>query len=79
MCKGIIGIIIGAITVGDILYYTNTADVLKPEIKSSIDSAKNVISEVDGKEVVGKAEEVTNKIKNVTDKIKMTNPLEPKE
>ena len=80
MGKGvIIGIIIGVIAAGIIITYTNTLDVLKPEIESSVDTAKNAISKVDGKEVVEKAEEVTGKIKNVTDQIKVTNPLEPKE
>jgi hypothetical protein len=75
----IIGIIIGVIVAGVIITYTNTLDVLKPEIESSVDTAKDAISKVDGKEVVDKAEEVTGKIKNVTDQIKVTNPLEPKE
>ena len=75
----IIGIIIGIIAVGGILLYTNTIDVLKPEIESSVDTAKDAISKVDGNDVVEKAEEVSNKIKDVTDQIKVTNPLEPKE
>ena len=75
----IIGIIIGIIAVGGILLYTNTIDVLKPEIESSIDTAKDAISKVDGNDVVEKAEEISNKIKDVTDQIKVTNPLEPKE
>ena len=80
MVKGIIiGIIIGIIVVGGILLYTNTLDVLKPEIESSVDTAKDAISKVDGNDVVEKAEEVSNKIKDVTEKIKVTNPLEPKE
>jgi hypothetical protein len=75
----IIGIIIGIIAVGGILLYTNTMDVLKPEIESSVDTAKDAISKVDGNDVVEKAEEISNKIKDVTDQIKVTNPLEPKE
>ena len=74
MIKGIlIGIIVVAIA-GLVLTYTNTYDVLKPEIESSVSTAKDVISKVNGSEVVEKAEEVTNKIKNVTDRIKVTNP-----
>jgi len=80
LAKGIIiGIIVGVIIVAGVLMYTNTAEVLKPEIETSVDKAKNTISQIEGKEVVKKAEEVTDKIKNVTDKIKVTNPLEPKE
>lgn len=80
MGKGIIiGIIIGIVAAGLILTYTNTFDVLKPEIESSVDTAKDAISKVDGAKVVEKAEEVTDKIKNTTDKIMVNNPLEPKE
>ena len=80
MGKGIlIGIIIGVVVAGLILTYTNTFDVLKPEIESSVDTAKDAISQVDGAQVVEKAEEVTEKIKETTDKIEVTNPLKPKE
>ena len=78
MAKGIIiGTIIGIIIVGGILLYTNTFDVLKPEIESSVDIAKDVVSKVDGGDVVEKAEQVSSKIKDVTEKIKITNPLDP--
>lgn len=77
MGKGIlIGILIGIVAAGFILTYTNTFDVLKPEIESSVDTAKDAISEVDGATVVEKAEEVTDKIKDTTDKIKVNNPLD---
>ena len=80
MGKGIIiGIIIGIVAAGLILTYTNTFDMLKPEIESSVDTAKDAISKVDGAKVVEKAEEVTDKIKDTTDKIRVNNPLEPKE
>ncbi|MCA9812869.1 MAG: hypothetical protein KC483_08420 [Nitrosarchaeum sp.] len=80
MVKGIIiGIVVGVIAIMGILAYTNAAEVLKPEIETSVDKAKDTISQIEGKEVVKKAEEVTDKIKNVTGKIKVTNPLEPKE
>jgi len=79
MVKGIIiGVIIGIIAISGILLYTNTFEVLKPEIESSVDTAKDAISRVDGNDVVEKAEEVSNKIKDVTEKIKVTNPLEPR-
>ena len=80
MTKGIvIGIIAGVIVIAGILIYTNTAEVLKPEIETAADKAKNTMSQIEGKEVVKKAEEVTEKIKNVTDKIKVVNPLESKQ
>jgi len=80
MGKGIIiGIIIGVVVAGLILTYTNMFDVLKPEIESSVDTAKDAISQVDGATVVEKVEEVTEKIKDTTDKIKVNNPLKLKE
>jgi len=78
MAKGtIIGIIIGVIAIGGILLYTNTLDVLKPEIESSVDTAKGTISKVNGNDVVEKAEQISNKINDMTEKIKMINPLDP--
>jgi len=80
VAKGIIiGIIIGVIAISGVVLYTNTLDVLKPEIESSVKTAKDAISRVDGDDVVEKAEEVSNKIKDVSEKIKVTNPLEPKQ
>ncbi len=75
MGKGIIiGIVVAVVATGLILTYTNAFEVLQPEVESSVDKAKDVISEVDGKDVVEKAEEASEKIKGVTDKIKITDP-----
>lgn len=80
MAKGIIiGIIIAIAAIGFILTYTNTYDVLKPEVESSVDIAKDAISQVDRDEVVEKVGEVSEKIKDVTGKIKVDNPLKPQE
>lgn len=59
------------------MFYTNTLDVLKPEIESSVDTTKDAISKVDGKDVVEKTEQISSKIKDITEKIKITNPLDP--
>jgi hypothetical protein len=74
----IIGIIVAVAAVAGILTYTNIFELAKPGIESSVDTAKDAISKVEGKDVVEKAEEVTDKVKNVTDQIEVTNPLEPK-
>ena len=80
MAKGIIiGAILVIVAIGFLLTYTNAFEVLEPEVESSVDKAKNAISQVDGADVVQRAEEVTSKIKNTTDKIKVSNPLEPNE
>ncbi|WP_420544580.1 hypothetical protein [Nitrosopumilus sp.] len=77
MAKGIIiGAILVIVTIGFLLTYTNAFEVLKPEVEYSVDKAKNAISQVDGADVVQRAEEVTSKIKNTTDKIRVSNPLE---
>jgi len=75
MGKGIIiGAIMGIAIAILILSYTNALEVLKPEVESSVDVAKDAISKVDGKDVVEKVEEASNKIKEVTEKIKITDP-----
>ena len=75
MGKGIIiGAIMGIAIAILILSYTNALEVLKPEVESSVDAAKDVISKVDGKDVVEKVEDASNKIKEVTEKIKITDP-----
>ena len=76
--KGVvIGIIITIVAIGGILAYTNIFELAKPGIKSSVDTAKDAISKVEGKDVVEKAEEVSTQVKNVTDQIEVTNPLYP--
>ena len=73
--KGIIiGAIIGIAIAGLILTYTNAFEVLRPEVESSVNTVKDAISKVDGKDVVEKAEETSEKIKGITEKIKITDP-----
>ncbi len=74
----VIGIIIAIVIIVGMLTYTNIYDLVKPSIELSVDTTKDAISNVDGQDVVEKAEEVSSIIKNVTDKIKVTNPLEQK-
>ena len=73
--KGIIiGAIIGIAIAGLILTHTNAFEVLRPEVESSVNTVKDAISKVDGKDVVEKAEETSEKIKGITEKIKITDP-----
>lgn len=58
------------------LLYTNIFDLAKPTVDKSVDSAKEVISKVDGKDVVSGAEKVSSAIKNETSKIKIKDPFE---
>lgn len=69
---------IGLLVVGIIavFLYTNIFDLAKPTVDKSVDSAKKVISQVDGKDVVSGAEKVSSVIKNETSKIKIKDPFE---
>lgn len=68
-----IGIIIAAIVF--VALYTNIFELAKPKVEQTVDSAKDVISKVEGKDVVAGAEKVSSVIKNETAKIEIKNPL----
>ncbi len=74
----IIGIIIAIAAVAGMLTYTNIFELAKPGIESGVDTAKDTLAKVEGKDVVDKIGEAQEKIKNTTDQIVITNPLEPK-
>ena len=73
----IIGIIVAAAAVAGILLYTNIFELAKPGIESGVDTAKDVVSQIEGKTVVDAADKVADKVKNVTSQIEITNPLAP--
>lgn len=66
------GIVIIAVIL--IAYYTNIFELAKPGIDKTISSTKEVVSKVQGKDVVTGSEKVTSDIKNETAKIKIKNP-----
>ncbi len=68
-----IGILIAVIVF--VSMYTNIFDLAKPTVEQSVDSAKEVISKVEGKDVVAGAEKVSSVIKNETAKIEIKNPI----
>ena len=74
----IIGVIIAVAVVVGVLLYTNIFELAKPGIESGVDTAKDALSKVEGKDVVDKIGEAQESIKNTTDQIVITNPLEPK-
>ena len=74
----VIGIVIAVAAIAGVIVYTNIDELAKPGVTSSIDTAKNAASKVEGKDVVSKAEEVVSQIKNMTSKIEVQNPLEAK-
>lgn len=76
--KGIaIGVVITAIVIVGIAQYTNLFELARPTVQATINSTKDTVSKVQGKDVVSKAEEITSDIKNVTSQIKIKNPLTP--
>ncbi|MEJ2272687.1 MAG: hypothetical protein P8X91_09495 [Candidatus Bathyarchaeota archaeon] len=66
--------IIAAIVIG-VYLYTNIFDLAQPTVEKSVDSAKDAISKVDGKDVVAGAEKVSSAIKNETSKIEIKDPF----
>ena len=73
----IIGIIVAVVAVAGILTYTNIFELAKPGIESGVDTAKDAVSQIEGKTVVDAADKVADKVKNVTSQIQITNPLAP--
>ncbi len=69
-----VGVII-VIAIG-ILLFTNVYELATPTIEESVDSAKDAVSQVDGKDVVSGAEKVSSSIKNETSKIEVRDPFE---
>jgi len=71
----LIGIGVTLIAVAIIFTFTNIFDLAKPTVEKSVDTAKEEISKVEGKDVVKGAEIVSEKIINETSKIEIKNPL----
>jgi len=69
-----VGLIVVALIV--VFLYTNIFDLAKPTVEKSVDSAKDAISQVDGKDIVSGAEKVSSAIKNETSKIQIKDPFE---
>ena len=75
MSKGAaIGIGIAIIAIIVIAYYTNIFELAKPGIDKTIASTKDIVSKVQGKDVVTGSEKVSSGIKNETSQIKIKNP-----
>ena len=68
------GVVVAAIVL--IYFYTNIFDLAQPTVEKSVDSAKEAVSKVDGKDVVSGAEKVSSAIQNETSKIEIKNPFE---
>ena len=73
-----LGICVILVTIVGISLYTNIFELARPTFETSINSTKDVVSKVQGKDLVSKAEEIASDVKNITSQIKVQNPLEPK-
>ena len=60
----------------DISNHFNIFELAQPTVEKSVDSAKEVVSKVEGKDVVAGAEKVSSAIKNETSKIEIKDPFE---
>ena len=70
-----IGITVVVIAVVVVFLYTNVFELISPTVVNSVDSAKDVISQVDGSDVVEGAEIVSETITNETSKIEIKDPF----
>lgn len=71
-----IGIGVAVVVVTFVFLYTNIFELAQPTVEQGVDSAKDVISKVEGKDIVKGAEKVSETIKNETAKIEVKNPLD---
>lgn len=59
-----------------ILLFTNVYELATPAIEESVDSAKDAVSQVDGKDMVSGAEKVSLAIQNETAIIEVRDPFD---
>ena len=71
-----IGAGVVAVAVIVVLLFTNVYDLAKPTVEQGVESAKEAVSQVDGKDVVSGAETVSSAIEKETSKIELKNPFE---
>lgn len=70
-----IGIGIASVAIIVVFLFTNVFELVKPTVDQSVVSAKDVISQVNGTDVVSGAELVSSSIMNETSKIETENPF----
>jgi hypothetical protein len=70
-----IGIAVAIVAVIVVFLYTNVFELVSPTVVETVDSAKQVISKVNGTDVIEGAEVVSKTIANETSKIEIKNPF----
>ncbi len=75
----VISIVITVIAIVGIAMYTNVFQLAKPSVETSINFMKDLVSKIQGKDIVSQAEKASSDVKNLTSQSKVQNPLEPKQ
>jgi len=70
-----IGIAVAVVAVIVVFLYTNVFELVSPTVVETVDSAKQVISKVNGTDVIEGAEIVSETITNETSKIVIKDPF----
>ncbi len=70
-----IGIGIASVAIIAVFLFTNVFELAKPTVDQSVVSAKDVISQINGVDVVSGVELVSSSIMNETSKIEIENPF----
>jgi uncharacterized membrane protein YukC len=70
-----IGIGIALFIIVIVFLFTNIFDLAKPKVEKIVNTAKEGISKVDGKDVISGAKNVSSEILNETSKIVIKNPI----
>jgi hypothetical protein len=70
-----IGVAVVIVAVVVVFLYTNVFELVSPTVVDTVDSAKDVISQVDGSDVIEGAETVSEAIANETSKIEIKDPF----
>ena len=69
-----IGLGITIVVIIIVALYTNIFELARPTVEKSINYTKEVVSKVQGKDVVTGSEKVSSAIQNQTSQIKIKNP-----
>jgi hypothetical protein len=70
-----VGIGIASVAIIVVFLFTNVFELVKPTVDQSVVSAKDVISQINGVDVVSGVELISSGIMNETSKIEIENPF----
>jgi len=70
----LVDLVVIIIAIFAIVYYTNMFEISQPLVQDAINSTKQVVSQVRGKDVVSGSEKISSAIRNQTSQIELKNP-----